>query len=92
MSNGTIPKNLTFLRNIVDKATALMKLRDFGDNLSGFLSQLVREEYERRHGPVMFPAPPKPQREKPCEVSSLDGDRIRPAKGRKRKKHKFGHG
>lgn len=57
MSNETIPKNLTFLSSIVDKATSLMKLRDFGDNFSGFLSQLVREEYERRHGPVMFKQP-----------------------------------
>lgn len=96
MSNGTIPKNLTFLRNIVDKATALMKLRDFGDNLSGFLSQLVREEYERRHGPVMFPAPPKPKPQPPAEKrvesSPHAHSRNQPKTGTARKPRKFSKG
>lgn len=53
-------KNLTFNPEILKLSVALMKLRKF-DNLSGFLSQLVREEYERRHGAVTFQKPePEP--------------------------------
>ena len=62
-------KNLTFNPHVLDLAEQLMRLRHFSD-LSGFLSQLVREEHERRHGPTLYdqpikatapsPAPPRP--------------------------------
>jgi hypothetical protein len=48
-------KNLTFATRVLELAQDLMKLRRF-DDLSGFLSQLVREEWERRHGPATFDA------------------------------------
>jgi hypothetical protein len=55
----SVPKNLTFHEPVVELAEELMKLRGF-DNLSGFLSQLVREEHERRRGPVTFQDKPAP--------------------------------
>jgi hypothetical protein len=43
--------NISLPVSIQEKAQAIMAARDFGD-LSGFLQQLIREEYERRHGPA----------------------------------------
>lgn len=48
--------HLTMDVQIHEKATELMRLRYFGD-LSGFIEQLIREEWERRNGPMKFPAP-----------------------------------
>ncbi len=58
-------KNLTFHPDVLKLAERLMELRHFSD-ISGFLSQLVREEDERRRGPVMYeqPRPVKPTPER----------------------------
>jgi hypothetical protein len=48
---STIRTTITLPDAIKKKAEAIMEARDFGD-LSGFLQQLIREEYERRHGPI----------------------------------------
>jgi len=55
MSGEHERKNLTFNPEVLKVAEQLMELRHFSD-LSGFLSQLVREEHERRHGPVLYDA------------------------------------
>lgn len=47
-------KNLTFHPEILRLAEQLMELRHFGGNLSAFLSQLLREEWERRQSPMTF--------------------------------------
>jgi hypothetical protein len=55
-------KNLTFHPKILQLAEELMALRHFND-LAPFLSQLIREEHERRHGPAVLhdaPSPPPP--------------------------------
>lgn len=46
--------NISLTPAIRAMADQIMSLRAFSD-LSGFLSQLVREEWERRHGPIMMP-------------------------------------
>lgn len=51
-------KNLTFNPAVLELADELMQLRKFSD-LSGFLSQLVREEHERRQGPATFQDKPE---------------------------------
>lgn len=38
---------------IKDLAEQIMAVRKFSD-LSGFLQQLIREEHERRHGPMVL--------------------------------------
>lgn len=48
-------KNLTFPAPVIELAVELMKLRRF-DDLSSLISQLVREEFERRNGPSTFSA------------------------------------
>lgn len=53
---STRAKNLTFQPEILQLAEQLMELRRFGDNLSAFLSQLLREEWERRQSPMTFSA------------------------------------
>jgi len=50
-----IRRNITINPEIAALAEALMKLRKF-DDFSGFVEQLIREEYERRTGPVQFTA------------------------------------
>lgn len=47
-------KNITIGSEIFELATELMKLRRF-DDFSGFLEQLIREEWERRCGPMTSP-------------------------------------
>jgi hypothetical protein len=46
--------NLSLEPELLKKAKAIMKARDFGTNLTGFIETLIREEWERRHGPVMM--------------------------------------
>lgn len=48
-----IRRNITINPEIAALAEALMKLRKF-DDFSGFVEQLIREEYERRTGPVQL--------------------------------------
>ena len=85
-SNESTPaharKNLTFPPGVIDLAQEIMELRSFTD-LSGFLSQLVREEWERRRGPAILPTEPartvivhkarasdKPSKSKPHDPSN----------------------
>lgn len=37
--------------SLLEKAELLMQARDFND-FSGLIQTLIREEYERRHGPM----------------------------------------
>jgi hypothetical protein len=59
-------KSLTFNPDILERAEVLMRARCF-DELSEFISALVREEYERRQPPHLAdaiaptPAPPAVQ-------------------------------
>lgn len=46
-------KNITLPKSIIELADKLMELRKFTD-FSGFAQQLIREEWERRHGPAVF--------------------------------------
>ncbi len=50
-----IRKNTTIGKNILERADAVMKARGF-DDFSEFISALIREEYERRHPPVLTPS------------------------------------
>jgi metal-responsive CopG/Arc/MetJ family transcriptional regulator len=60
---------ITISEALYAKAEELMRLRDFGD-FSGFIQQLIREEYERRHGPATLAEKKKsPARLKPEERS-----------------------
>lgn len=47
------PKNLTLNDRVLTFAERIMQLRGF-DNLTGLVETLLREEYERRHGPLNF--------------------------------------
>lgn len=45
--------NITINEAIYAKAQELMQVTDF-DDFSGFVEQLVRDEWERRHGPAFL--------------------------------------
>lgn len=47
-------RNITIDPSILARANELMNLRCFSD-FSGFIEQLIREEWDRRHGPAQFP-------------------------------------
>lgn len=49
-------KSLTFNPEVVARAEAIMRARGF-DEMSDFVSTLIREEYERRHPPVIQESP-----------------------------------
>ncbi len=49
-----IRKNTTISEAILERAEKLMALRGY-DDYSEFISALVREEWERRHPPVLQP-------------------------------------
>lgn len=53
MSKERPRTNVSIRDSVLKKARSLMSLRDF-DNFSEFLSTLIREEWERRKGPVEF--------------------------------------
>ena len=48
--------HITMDVRIHEKAQEIMVARCFGD-LSSFVEQLIREEWERRKGPMTFPSP-----------------------------------
>ena len=48
--------NITVEESLYAKAQAVMEARDFSD-FSGFLEQLIREEWERRNGPASVRSP-----------------------------------
>lgn len=56
MSDTRPRTNVSIRESVLEKARRLMSLRDF-DNFSEFLSTLIREEWERRKGPVEFAEP-----------------------------------
>lgn len=49
----TIRKNISISDQMIEMAEQICKLRGFRD-FSGLLEQLIREEWERRNGPVKF--------------------------------------
>lgn len=56
MSTKARRTNISISPAVRKMADELMDLRAYSE-LSGFLSQLIREEWERRHGPARFPPP-----------------------------------
>lgn len=52
-------KNLTLGEGVLDYADKLIDLRRF-DNLTALVEQLLREEWERRQGPVTLRESPPP--------------------------------
>lgn len=54
MSQKSERTNISIAPRIREMAETLMQARAFSD-FSGFLAQLIREEWERRHGPMMVP-------------------------------------
>jgi hypothetical protein len=49
--------NLTLNQDLYDKAQQLMSLLHHSDFV-GLVEQLIREEWERRHGPLLLEKPP----------------------------------
>jgi metal-responsive CopG/Arc/MetJ family transcriptional regulator len=45
--------NISVPESLLEQAKATMEVRAFED-FSGFIQQLIREEYERRHGPQLI--------------------------------------
>ncbi len=66
--------NTTLSAVAYQQAQELARLRGFRD-LNGLLEQLIREDYERRHGPLTFPGSAKPESKK--ETSGERRDRLR---------------
>lgn len=54
----SVRTTISITPSVYAKAQDIMKVRDFSD-FSGLLHQLIREEWERRRGPVLI-------REKPA--------------------------
>lgn len=54
MSSKTERTNISIAPRIREMADALMAARAFSD-FSGFVAQLIREEWERRNGPMLLP-------------------------------------
>jgi len=50
-------RNVTLNPHVIARATEVMQLRHF-DDFSGFIEQLIREEWERRNGPAQFAGAP----------------------------------
>lgn len=82
-------KNLTFNPKVLELAEAVMAVRSF-DNLSGFISQLIREEYERRHGPATIQNPNPAQPLQPQPGAGQIGKRR--SMGKRRKSKTYGEG
>lgn len=53
MVKGKRRTNISINPEVYELATQLMKLRRFSD-FSGFLEQVIRDEWERRNGPAKF--------------------------------------
>lgn len=53
------PKNITLSKRVMDLAEQIMDVRRF-DDFSGMVQQLIREEWERRHGPMILAERPTP--------------------------------
>jgi len=70
--------SITIPPSVYDLALEVMELRNFTD-FSGFLQTLIREEYERRHGPLTLPidkpkTKPKKHKGNPGRYENADGD------------------
>jgi hypothetical protein len=52
--------NISISITVHKLANRLMELRAFDGDFSGFLHTLIREEYDRRKGPVCFGDAPAP--------------------------------
>lgn len=64
-------KNFTLNSALLDKAKLLMELRHFS-NLTGLIEQLIREEFERRHGPAVFPGSAAPIERPPLPPHKIE--------------------
>jgi hypothetical protein len=64
------PVNLTLNQRVLELAEQVMRLRGHS-SLSGFVEELIRDEYDRRHGPLVF-------NEKPVEYKIKRGPNPRP--------------
>jgi len=73
------PVNLTLNEKVLEFAAQIMELRGQG-NMSAFVEELIRDEYERRTGPLVLndatPPTTKPVAE-PKPISSYHGGRVR---------------
>lgn len=47
------PVNLTLNKRVIELAEKIMELRGHS-SLSGFVEELIRDEYDRRHGPLLL--------------------------------------
>lgn len=62
--------NITINAEIYDKALEVMATDHF-DDFSGFVEQLVREEWKRRNGPVVIrDQPPSPEQLAAAEIAA----------------------
>lgn len=75
------------------KASVLMEVEDFGDNLTGFVEQLIREKWEARGGDAVLGKmlKPEPVPEKMTAVAEPPENRTpKPKRKTGKKRESFG--
>lgn len=77
-------KNITVGSELFELATELMKMRRF-DDFSGFIEQLIREEWERRCG-IMAPAQQSPSAVDKAQPAAVAAAEVVVPQARKRAK------